>query len=116
MFFINLSASSRALIALTQKSFVFCRAAHNELEKTRRANLRSCLEKLKTLVPLVSDAARNTTLALLTRARDHIQVRLESIWHYFDEASIVIGRRSKPVEVRVYDNLCGVHVRAAQWL
>lgn len=51
------------------------RVAHNELEKTRRANLRSCLERLKELVPSVSDnAARNTTLALLTRGRDHLKV------------------------------------------
>ncbi|KAF8355155.1 mdl-1 [Pristionchus pacificus] len=50
------------------------RVAHNELEKTRRANLRSCLERLKELVPSVSDnAARNTTLALLTRGRDHLK-------------------------------------------
>ncbi|KAK6764721.1 hypothetical protein RB195_024885 [Necator americanus] len=49
------------------------RAAHNELEKTRRANLRGCLETLKTLVPPLGDASRNTTLALLTRARDHIK-------------------------------------------
>ncbi|KAK6032197.1 Helix-loop-helix DNA-binding domain protein [Ostertagia ostertagi] len=49
------------------------RAAHNELEKTRRANLRGCLETLKTLVPPIADASRNTTLALLTRARDHIK-------------------------------------------
>ncbi|KJH47125.1 Helix-loop-helix DNA-binding domain protein [Dictyocaulus viviparus] len=50
-----------------------CRVAHNELEKTRRANLRGCLETLKTLVPPIADASRNTTLALLTRARDHIK-------------------------------------------
>ncbi|PAV65334.1 hypothetical protein WR25_13050 [Diploscapter pachys] len=49
------------------------RAAHNELEKTRRANLRGYLEKLKSLVPPIADASRNTTLALLTRARDHIK-------------------------------------------
>ncbi|VDO91396.1 unnamed protein product [Heligmosomoides polygyrus] len=53
---------------------IFSRAAHNELEKTRRANLRGCLETLKTLVPPIADASRNTTLALLTRARDHIKV------------------------------------------
>uniref|UniRef100_A0A8R1HW03 BHLH domain-containing protein n=1 Tax=Caenorhabditis japonica TaxID=281687 RepID=A0A8R1HW03_CAEJA len=56
----------------SRKSSKHSRAAHNELEKTRRANLRGCLETLKTLVPCVSDATRNTTLALLTRARDHI--------------------------------------------
>lgn len=60
----------------SRKSSKHSRAAHNELEKTRRANLRGCLETLKTLVPCVSDATRNTTLALLTRARDHIIVSL----------------------------------------
>lgn len=56
----------------SRKSSKHSRAAHNELEKTRRANLRGCLETLKMLVPCVCDATRNTTLALLTRARDHI--------------------------------------------
>uniref|UniRef100_A0A914WF68 BHLH domain-containing protein n=1 Tax=Plectus sambesii TaxID=2011161 RepID=A0A914WF68_9BILA len=49
------------------------RAAHNELEKTRRANLRGCLEYLKEIVPAGSDSPRNTTLSLLTRARHYIQ-------------------------------------------
>uniref|UniRef100_A0A0R3QRZ3 BHLH domain-containing protein n=1 Tax=Brugia timori TaxID=42155 RepID=A0A0R3QRZ3_9BILA len=49
-----------------------CRAAHNELEKTRRANLRGYLDNLKDIVPSSSDNARNTTLSLLTRARDYI--------------------------------------------
>lgn len=51
-----------------------CRAAHNELEKTRRANLRGYLDNLKDIVPPSSDNARNTTLSLLTRARDYILV------------------------------------------
>lgn len=51
-----------------------CRAAHNELEKTRRANLRGYLDNLKDIVPSSSDNARNTTLSLLTRARDYILV------------------------------------------
>ncbi|ETN72048.1 Helix-loop-helix DNA-binding domain protein [Necator americanus] len=66
--------------SFTQHHFNICipcfpspKAAHNELEKTRRANLRGCLETLKTLVPPLGDASRNTTLALLTRARDHIK-------------------------------------------
>lgn len=50
------------------------RAAHNELEKTRRANLRGYLDNLKDIVPSSSDNARNTTLSLLTRARDYILV------------------------------------------
>ncbi|VDN03460.1 unnamed protein product [Thelazia callipaeda] len=48
------------------------RTAHNELEKTRRANLRGYLDNLKDIVPTGCDNARNTTLSLLTRARDYI--------------------------------------------
>lgn len=48
------------------------RAIHNELEKTRRANLRGYLDKLKDIVPMGPDSTRNTTLLLLTRARDYI--------------------------------------------
>uniref|UniRef100_A0A1I7ZIK8 BHLH domain-containing protein n=1 Tax=Steinernema glaseri TaxID=37863 RepID=A0A1I7ZIK8_9BILA len=48
------------------------RAAHNELEKTRRANLRGSLEQLKQILPSDTDCSRDTTLALLTRARNHL--------------------------------------------
>lgn len=70
----NASTSSQPYCSSppSRKSSKHSRAAHNELEKTRRANLRGCLETLKMLVPCVCDATRNTTLALLTRARDHI--------------------------------------------
>ncbi|VDN17732.1 unnamed protein product [Gongylonema pulchrum] len=51
-----------------------CRAAHNELEKTRRANLRGYLDRLKEIVPPGAENARSTTLSLLTRARDYILV------------------------------------------
>ncbi|GMT35911.1 hypothetical protein PFISCL1PPCAC_27208, partial [Pristionchus fissidentatus] len=64
------SFSPRRRSSVTKHS----RVAHNELEKTRRANLRQCLERLKELVPAVPEnAARNTTLALLTRGRDHLK-------------------------------------------
>ncbi|KAG7280921.1 hypothetical protein CRUP_009208 [Coryphaenoides rupestris] len=43
---------------------------------SRRANLRLCLERLKSLVPLGPDANRHTTLSLLMKAKDHIS-RLE---------------------------------------
>uniref|UniRef100_A0A915D4J9 BHLH domain-containing protein n=1 Tax=Ditylenchus dipsaci TaxID=166011 RepID=A0A915D4J9_9BILA len=49
------------------------RAAHNELEKNRRANLRSYLDNLKTVLPSDVDSTRDTTLSLLTRARNHIR-------------------------------------------
>lgn len=44
------------------------RTFHNELEKNRRAHLRSCLDNLKSIVPLGSDSARHTTLSLLNKA------------------------------------------------
>ncbi|XP_025093584.1 max dimerization protein 4-like [Pomacea canaliculata] len=49
------------------------RSTHNELEKNRRAHLRHCLEKLKDMVPLGSEASRHTTLGLLTKARGFIK-------------------------------------------
>ncbi|KAL3070897.1 hypothetical protein niasHS_017022 [Heterodera schachtii] len=49
------------------------RAAHNELEKNRRANLRGHLEALKAALPPEADTQRDTTLSLLTRARNHIR-------------------------------------------
>ncbi|XP_016428275.1 max dimerization protein 1 isoform X1 [Sinocyclocheilus rhinocerous] len=52
------------------------RSTHNEMEKNRRAHLRLCLERLKSLVPLGPDSNRHTTLSLLMRAKDHIK-RLE---------------------------------------
>ncbi|XP_072281280.1 max-interacting protein 1 isoform X2 [Pyxicephalus adspersus] len=49
------------------------RSTHNELEKNRRAHLRLCLERLKTLIPLESDSSRHTTLGLLNKAKVHIK-------------------------------------------
>ncbi|KTF72665.1 hypothetical protein cypCar_00044286 [Cyprinus carpio] len=43
---------------------------------SRRAHLRLCLERLKSLVPLGPDSNRHTTLSLLMRAKEHIK-RLE---------------------------------------
>ncbi|XP_044052551.1 max dimerization protein 1 isoform X2 [Siniperca chuatsi] len=43
---------------------------------SRRAHLRLCLERLKSLVPLGPDANRHTTLSLLMKAKAHIK-RLE---------------------------------------
>ncbi|CAG9562364.1 unnamed protein product [Danaus chrysippus] len=39
----------------------------------RRAHLRSCLEKLKDMVPLGPEASRHTTLGLLTKAKRFIK-------------------------------------------
>lgn len=52
------------------------RSTHNEMEKNRRAHLRLCLERLKSLVPLGPDSSRHTTLSLLMKAKEHIK-RLE---------------------------------------
>ncbi|XP_063622004.1 max dimerization protein 1-like isoform X1 [Cydia splendana] len=49
------------------------RTTHNELEKNRRAHLRSCLEKLKDMVPLGPESSRHTTLGLLTKAKRFIK-------------------------------------------
>ncbi|KAM6956351.1 max-interacting protein 1-like isoform 2-T2 [Aplochiton taeniatus] len=49
------------------------RSAHNELEKNRRAHLRLCLERLKSLIPLGPDCSRHTTLGLLNKAKSHIK-------------------------------------------
>uniref|UniRef100_A0AAY4BBJ0 BHLH domain-containing protein n=1 Tax=Denticeps clupeoides TaxID=299321 RepID=A0AAY4BBJ0_9TELE len=52
------------------------RSTHNEMEKNRRAHLRLCLERLKSLVPLGPESNRHTTLSLLMKAKEHIK-RLE---------------------------------------
>ncbi|XP_041738197.1 max-interacting protein 1-like isoform X2 [Coregonus clupeaformis] len=39
----------------------------------RRAHLRLCLERLKTLIPLGPDCSRHTTLGLLNKAKGHIK-------------------------------------------
>ncbi|XP_041089629.1 max dimerization protein 1 [Polyodon spathula] len=54
------------------------RSTHNEMEKNRRAHLRLCLERLKSLVPLGPDSNRHTTLSLLMKARVHIKKLEES--------------------------------------
>nr|XP_055073141.1 max-interacting protein 1 isoform X1 [Misgurnus anguillicaudatus] len=54
------------------------RSTHNELEKNRRAHLRLCLERLKTLIPLGPDCSRHTTLGLLNKAKAHIK-KLEDV-------------------------------------
>merc|ERR1711962_830728 len=49
------------------------RSTHNELEKNRRAHLRSCLENLKDIVPVGADSSRHTTLGLLNKAKHFIK-------------------------------------------
>ena len=59
--------------------FILFRSTHNELEKNRRAHLRSCLENLKDLVPVGADSSRHTTLGLLNKAKHFIKVRTEAL-------------------------------------
>ncbi len=54
------------------------RDAHNQLEKNRRANLRNYLDKLKSVLPADQESTRDTTLSLLTRARNYIRVSFMS--------------------------------------
>merc|ERR1719259_528288 len=49
------------------------RSSHNELEKNRRAHLRGCLDRLKSIVPLNRDSTRHTTLGLLNQASELIK-------------------------------------------
>lgn len=67
------STSSRPIKINNKKNNQGSRSTHNELEKNRRAQLRTCLEKLKDLVPLGPESARHTTLGLLTRAKHFIK-------------------------------------------
>lgn len=88
------AASSRSQHKHSKKSSLHLgsRSSHNELEKNRRAHLRSCLENLKDLVPLGSDSSRHTTLGLLNKAKHYIrtledkdQKSLSSIENLFRE-------------------------------
>uniref|UniRef100_A0A0N5AVU4 BHLH domain-containing protein n=1 Tax=Syphacia muris TaxID=451379 RepID=A0A0N5AVU4_9BILA len=67
-------------------------AIHNELEKTRRANLRGYLDKLKDIVPMGPDSTRNTTLLLLTRAKDYIAVNNSQTKQVSDDTASVLKK------------------------
>lgn len=69
----NPTGSNRSMSATSASHCHMNRATHNELEKNRRAHLRTCLESLKELVPLGPDSSRHTTLNLLTKARMFIK-------------------------------------------
>ena len=63
------------LILILILKYFHLRSTHNELEKNRRAHLRSCLENLKDLVPVGADSSRHTTLGLLNKAKHFIKVK-----------------------------------------
>jgi len=56
------------------RALVGVRSTHNELEKSRRAHLRYCMDSLKSVVPLPDDVMRHTMLGLLVDARIFIAV------------------------------------------
>lgn len=57
------------------------------MEKNRRANLRGHLEMLRTVVPSATISSRDTTLALLTRANNHLKV---SYYYYYKKKTEII--------------------------
>lgn len=64
-------------------SFLYTRnlsffSSFSSYETHRRAHLRTCLERLKEIVPLGSDTSRHTTLGLLTKAK-----RFMKVSHFF---------------------------------
>merc|ERR1712141_806617 len=70
---IIVSTKNQRLKTSSTKKATGSRSTHNELEKNRRAHLRSCLENLKDLVPVGADSSRNTTLGLLNKAKHFIK-------------------------------------------
>lgn len=57
---------------VTNRCVGVCSAAHNVMEKNRRAYLRWCMEMLRSELPL-SDGQRCTTLSILAKARRYIE-------------------------------------------
>merc|ERR1711983_365428 len=70
---IIVSTKNQRLKTSSTKMAQGSRSTHNELEKNRRAHLRSCLENLKDLVPVGADSSRHTTLGLLNKAKHFIK-------------------------------------------
>jgi hypothetical protein len=75
------------------------RAAHNELEKNRRSQLRSFLEKLKSVLPADHDSTRDTTLSLLTRARNYLRAILEQKQQLVDRRTQLLAEQLQLVEL-----------------
>lgn len=69
------------------------RSMHNEMEKTRRANLRQCLEQLRDAMPS-SVAGRTTTLQLLRRAKVHI-MRLEEDYRSHEQKKVALMEQQR---------------------
>ncbi|XP_029367384.1 max dimerization protein 1 isoform X2 [Echeneis naucrates] len=69
-------ASMPPFISSRERESLKRKSKNKKNTSSRRAHLRLCLERLKSLVPLGPDANRHTTLSLLMKAKDHIK-RLE---------------------------------------
>jgi ElaB/YqjD/DUF883 family membrane-anchored ribosome-binding protein len=74
------------------------RAAHNELEKNRRANLRSYLDNLKMVLPSETDTSRDTTLSLLTRARNRLRTVKEQREHLLERRNQMLAEHIRLLE------------------
>lgn len=68
----------------------------------RRAQLRTCLEKLKDLVPLGPESARHTTLGLLTRAKHFIKVKRNLTFSH--DLNPLSSSRTTPFKERKHSN------------
>uniref|UniRef100_A0A0K0FF23 MAD-like-1 homolog (inferred by orthology to a C. elegans protein) n=1 Tax=Strongyloides venezuelensis TaxID=75913 RepID=A0A0K0FF23_STRVS len=71
------------------------RIAHNEMEKNRRANLRGHLEMLRTVVPSATISSRDTTLALLTRANNHLKTIKETKTKMMEQKEALLARNQQ---------------------
>ncbi|CEF71218.1 Myc-type, basic helix-loop-helix (bHLH) domain-containing protein [Strongyloides ratti] len=71
------------------------RIAHNEMEKNRRANLRGHLEMLRTVVPSATISSRDTTLALLTRANNHLKTIKENKIKMMEQKEKLLARNQE---------------------
>ncbi|XP_014665332.1 PREDICTED: max dimerization protein 1-like [Priapulus caudatus] len=76
------------------------RSSHNELEKSRRAHLRTCLDELKQIVPLGSDSSRHTTLGLLTKAQMLIKNLEDKSWKC-EQAKVQLSREQRHLKRRL---------------
>ncbi|VDO03988.1 unnamed protein product [Rodentolepis nana] len=66
-------SSSYSFSSVHRRNAPSTRCTHNELEKSRRAHLRTCMDALKELLIFDSEAPRITTLTVLRKATSTIQ-------------------------------------------
>lgn len=71
----------------------------------RRAHLRNCLERLKEIVPLGSDASRHTTLGLLTKAKRFIKVSFRLFFLESLHVSVSVSRKRTKKNINKFQKL-----------